>query len=80
MSPIKNIIKIITNEKFDVIKKNINEYKENFKQYIKSYMDNYFINQPDVSKEIILESLISLYIQKMIFFFIFVNVQFYIII
>ena len=68
-SPIKNIIKIITNEKFDKIKKNINEYKENFKQYIKSYMDNYFINQPDVSKEIILESLISPYIQKMIFFF-----------
>ncbi len=68
-SPIKNIIKIITNEKFDEIKKNINEYKENFKQYIKSYMDNYFINQPDVSKEIILESLISPYIQKMIFFF-----------
>ena len=68
-SPIKNIIKIITNEKFDQIKKNINEYKENFKQYIKSYMDNYFINQPDVSKEIILESLISPYIQKMIFFF-----------
>ena len=67
--PIKNIIKIITNEKFDEIKKNINEYKENFKQYIKSYMDNYFINQPDVSKEIILESLISPYIQKMIFFF-----------
>ena len=68
-SPIKNIIKIITNEKFDEIKKNINEYKENFKQYIKSYMDNYLINQPDVSKEIILESLISPYIQKMIFFF-----------
>ena len=68
-SPIKNIIKIITNEKFDEIKKNINEYKENFKQYIKSYMDNYFINQPDVSKELILESLISPYIQKMIFFF-----------
>ena len=68
-SPIKNIIKIITNEKFDQIKKNINEYKENFKQYIKSYMDNYLINQPDVSKEIILESLISPYIQKMIFFF-----------
>ena len=32
-------------------------------------MEQYFINQPEVSKEIILESLMSPYIQKMIFFF-----------
>ena len=68
-SPIKTIRKIITKEKIDETKKNINEYKENFKNYIKTYMEQYFINQPEVSKEIILESLMSPYIQKMIFFF-----------
>ena len=70
-SPIKTIQKIITKEKVEDIKKNIDECKEYFKNYINSYMSQFFINKPQDSKEIILQSLVIPYTQKMIYFFYF---------
>lgn len=66
---IKTIIKAISKEKLEETKNNIEEFKKNFKEYINTYMNEYFIKEPEDSKQVILEGLIVPYIQKMIYFF-----------
>ena len=66
---IKTIIKVISKERLEETKKNIEEFKKDFKEYINTYMNEYFIKEPEDSKQVILEGLIAPYIQKMIYFF-----------
>lgn len=68
-SPIKTISKEITKEKIEKIKTMIENTKEDFKQYIKSYMNGNFVNLDYDIQSAIIEALLKPYIQKMVSFF-----------
>jgi hypothetical protein len=67
--PIKTIAKIIKKEKIEKIKTMIDNTKEDFKQYIKSYINGNFTNMDEDIKLTIVEALLKPYIQKMVSFF-----------
>ena len=68
-SPIKKISKEITKEKIGKIKTMIEIAKEDFKKYIKNYMNGSFENLDYDVQSAIIEALLKPYIQKMVSFF-----------
>ena len=68
-SPIKTISKEITKEKIGKIKAMIEITKEDFKKYIKNYMNGNFVNLDYDIQSAIIEALLKPYIKKMISFF-----------
>ena len=70
-SPVKTIKKLITKERLEEEKNFIIIFKENFKNYINTFIKDYLVNQTNDMHEFIADELIKPYINNMKSFFYF---------
>lgn len=71
--PIKQIMKVISKERLEQVKIIMEECKNDFENYINTFMDNYLPNQPNDTHQFIIESLVLPFIQNTKSFFRFCN-------